>query len=168
MIGNVSPIAVNDDEAAWKEDFDTYMMDCVRQVNDSMPWLEVSDTASITLLNSVLGRDIYFAGPAYGAFKTALVHYAKRLAYKPTHKGIWAKTVSPETDFLKARYGSTSKLKTPNCSPPPSRNTRWAGWRSSKKPQEMSSFWPAPRQAFQQHQFCDRGCADQVHPALVE
>jgi 3-oxoacyl-[acyl-carrier protein] reductase len=100
VIGNVSALAVADDEAAWQAGFDTDMMHSVRLVNAAMPWLEKSDAASITLVSSVSGREIDFTGPAYGAFKAAIVHYAQGLAHKLAGKGIRANTVSPGNTYF--------------------------------------------------------------------
>jgi NAD(P)-dependent dehydrogenase (short-subunit alcohol dehydrogenase family) len=100
VIGNVSALAVADDEAAWQAGFDTDLMHCVRMVNAAMPWLEASSAASITLVSSVSGREIDFTGPAYGAFKAALVHYAHGLACKLAPKGIRANAVSPGNTYF--------------------------------------------------------------------
>lgn len=100
VIGNVSALAVSDDEAAWQAGFDTDMMHCVRMVNAAMPWLVASKAASITLVSSVSGREIDFTGPAYGAFKAALVHYSQGLAYKLAGKGIRANAVSPGNTYF--------------------------------------------------------------------
>jgi NAD(P)-dependent dehydrogenase (short-subunit alcohol dehydrogenase family) len=100
VIGNVSALAVSDDEAAWQAGFETDMMHCVRMVNAAMPWLETSKHASITLVSSVSGREIDFTGPAYGAFKAALVHYSQGLAYKLAGKGIRANAVSPGNTYF--------------------------------------------------------------------
>lgn len=100
VIGNVSALAVTDDEAAWQAGFEIDMMHCVRMVNAAMPWLEASNAASITLISSVSGREIDFTGPAYGAFKAALVHYSQSLAYKLAPKGIRANTVSPGNTYF--------------------------------------------------------------------
>ncbi|MBR2574875.1 MAG: SDR family oxidoreductase [Loktanella sp.] len=100
VIGNVSALAVADDEAAWQSGFDTDMMHSVRLVNAAMPWLEKSKAASIVLVSSVSGREIDFTGPAYGAFKAALVHYAQGLAYKLAPQGIRANTVSPGNTYF--------------------------------------------------------------------
>jgi 3-oxoacyl-[acyl-carrier protein] reductase len=100
VVGNVSALAVADDEAAWKAGFDTDMMHSVRLVNAAMPWLEKSSAASITLISSVSGREVDFTGPAYGAFKAALVHYAQGLAFKLAGKGIRANTVSPGNTYF--------------------------------------------------------------------
>lgn len=100
VIANVSALAVSDDEAAWQAGFETDMMHSVRLVNAAMPWLEKSDHAAITLISSVSGREVDFTGPAYGAFKAALVHYAQGLAYKLAGKGIRANTVSPGNTYF--------------------------------------------------------------------
>ena len=112
VIGNVSALAVNDDEASWQTGFDTDMMHCVRMVNAALPWLETSDTASITLVSSVSGREIDFTGPAYGAFKAALVHYAQGAAYKLAPQGIRANTVSPGNTYFES--GIWSQIETGN------------------------------------------------------
>ena len=100
VVANVSALAVADDEAAWVAGFETDMMHSVRLVNAAMPWLEQSTAASITLISSVSGREIDFTGPAYGAFKAALVHYAQGLAFKLAGKRIRANTVSPGNTYF--------------------------------------------------------------------
>lgn len=100
VVGNVSALAVADDEAAWQAGFETDMMHSVRLVNAAMPWLDKSDAASITLISSVSGREIDFTGPAYGAFKAALVHYAQGLAFKLAGQNIRANTVSPGNTYF--------------------------------------------------------------------
>lgn len=100
VVANVSALAVADDEAAWKAGFETDMMHTVRVVNAAMPYLEQSKAASITTVSSVSGREIDFTGPAYGAFKAALVHYAQGLAYRLAGKGIRANSVSPGNTYF--------------------------------------------------------------------
>lgn len=112
VIGNVSALAVADDEAAWQAGFETDMMHCVRMVNAAMPWLEASQAASITLVSSVSGREIDFTGPAYGAFKAALVHYSQGLAYKLAGKGIRANAVSPGNTYFEG--GIWAQIETGN------------------------------------------------------
>ena len=112
VIGNVSALAVTDDEAAWQAGFDTDMMHSVRLVNAAMPWLEESKAPSITLVSSVSGREIDFTGAAYGAFKAALVHYAQGLAYKLAPKGIRANTVSPGNTYFEG--GIWQQIETGN------------------------------------------------------
>ncbi|MFC6636533.1 SDR family oxidoreductase [Sulfitobacter sp. JBTF-M27] len=100
VVANVSALAVADDEAAWEAGFGVDMMHSVRLVNAAMPYLEKSKAASVTLISSVSGREIDFTGPAYGAFKAALVHYAQGLAVKLAPQGIRANTVSPGNTYF--------------------------------------------------------------------
>lgn len=100
VVGNVSALAVGDDEAAWAAGFEVDMMHSVRLIEAAMPYLKKSDAAAITLISSVSGREIDFTGPAYGGFKAALVHYAQGLAVKLAPMGIRANTVSPGNTYF--------------------------------------------------------------------
>jgi 3-oxoacyl-[acyl-carrier protein] reductase len=100
VVGNVSALAVADDEAAWEAGFQTDMMHCVRLVNAAMPWLEKSAAPSITLVSSVSGREVDFTGPAYATFKMAIVRYAQDLAFKLAPKMIRANSVSPGNTYF--------------------------------------------------------------------
>jgi 3-oxoacyl-[acyl-carrier protein] reductase len=100
VVANVSALAVDDSEAAWQRGFETDLMHSVRVVNAAMPFLEASQAGSITLISSVSGREIDFTGPAYGAYKAALVHYAQGLAYRLAPKQIRANTVSPGNTYF--------------------------------------------------------------------
>ncbi|MEJ1161268.1 SDR family NAD(P)-dependent oxidoreductase [Prosthecomicrobium sp. N25] len=100
VVANVSALAVADDEDAWMKGFNVDMMHTVRTVNAAMPYLEKSKSASITVISSVSGREIDFTGPAYGAFKAALVHYAQGLAYRLAPKMIRANAVSPGNTYF--------------------------------------------------------------------
>ena len=88
VVANVSALAVDDSEEAWQKEFEVDMMHTVRLVNLSLPHLEKSKAPSITVISSVSGREIDFTGPAYGAFKAALIHYAHGLAFKLAPKMI--------------------------------------------------------------------------------
>ncbi|ORE91365.1 short-chain dehydrogenase/reductase SDR [Stappia sp. 22II-S9-Z10] len=100
VVANVSALAVADDEAAWKAGFDVDMMHTVRLVTAAMPFLEASKAASITAISSVSGRETDFTGPAYGAYKAALVHYMHGLAVKLAPKMIRANAVSPGNTYF--------------------------------------------------------------------
>jgi 3-oxoacyl-[acyl-carrier protein] reductase len=100
VVANVSALAVDDSEEAWRRGFETDLMHTVRTVNAALPHLEASKSASVTIISSVSGREIDFTGPAYGAFKAALVHYAQGLAYRLAGKGIRANTVSPGNTYF--------------------------------------------------------------------
>ncbi|MBL6076840.1 SDR family oxidoreductase [Belnapia sp. T18] len=100
VVANVSALAVDDSEEAWHRGFETDLMHTIRTVNAALPHLEASKSASITIIASVSGREIDFTGPAYGAFKAALVHYAQGLAHRLAGKGIRANTVSPGNTYF--------------------------------------------------------------------
>ena len=100
LVANVSALAVDDSEEAWRKQFEVDMLHTVRAVNAAMPWLEKSETPAITIVSSVSGREIDFTGPAYGAFKAALIHYAHGLAHKLAPKMIRVNAVSPGNTYF--------------------------------------------------------------------
>ena len=100
VVANVSALAVSDDEEAWKQGFNVDMMHTVRTVNAALPSLEASKAPSICVISSVSGREVDFTGPAYGAYKAALVHYAQGLAYKLAPKMIRVNSVSPGNTYF--------------------------------------------------------------------
>jgi 3-oxoacyl-[acyl-carrier protein] reductase len=95
LVANVSALAVQDNEEAWQNAFQTDMLHTVRAINAALPHLEKSKHPAIVIISSVSGREVDFTGPAYGAFKAALVHYAQRLAYQLAPKMIRVNSVSP-------------------------------------------------------------------------
>lgn len=100
LVANVSALAVADDEDAWRRSFDTDMMHTVRAANAALPWLEASKHPAIVIISSVSGREVDFTGPAYGAFKAALIHYAQRLAFQLAPKMIRVNAVSPGNTYF--------------------------------------------------------------------
>ena len=92
---------MDDSEEAWAKELEVDLMHTVRTVNAAMPHLERSDAGSIVIVSSVSGREIDFTGPAYGAAKAALIHYAQGLAFRLAPKMIRANTVSPGNTYFK-------------------------------------------------------------------
>lgn len=99
-IANVSALAIGQDEASWRKEFEVDMLGTVRLVDAAMPWLEKSKAAAIVAVSSVSGREIDFAAGPYGTFKAALVHYVQGLAYQLAGKGIRANTMSPGNTYF--------------------------------------------------------------------
>lgn len=99
-IANVSALAIGQDEASWRKEFEVDMLGTVRLVEAAMPWLEKSGAASIVAVSSVSGREIDFAAGPYGTFKGAIVHYIQGLAYQLAAKGIRANTISPGNTYF--------------------------------------------------------------------
>lgn len=100
LVANVSALAVQDSEDSWRRAFDVDMMHSVRAVNAALPHLEKSKHAAIVFVSSVSGREVDFTGPAYGAFKAALIHYGQRLANQLAPKMIRVNSVSPGNTYF--------------------------------------------------------------------
>lgn len=100
IVSNVSALAIGNDDASWRAEFDTDMMGTVHVVDSAMPYLEASDAASIVIISSVSGREVDFAAGPYGVMKAALIHYAQGLAFQLAAKGIRANTVSPGNTYF--------------------------------------------------------------------
>lgn len=132
VVANVSALAIGNDEASWRREFETDLMGTVQLVDAAMPYLEASKAASIVTISSVSAREIDFAAGPYGTFKAAIVHYTQGLANQLACKGIRANTVSPGNTGC----GSTSATPTPSCTPRRWRSTRPGAWARPRK-------WPA-------------------------
>jgi 3-oxoacyl-[acyl-carrier protein] reductase len=100
LIPNVSALAVDESEEAWRKEFEVDMLHTVRAVNAAMPHLERSEAGAIVIVSSVSGREVDFTGPAYGAMKAALIHYAQRLAFQLAPKMIRVNSVSPGNTYF--------------------------------------------------------------------
>jgi 3-oxoacyl-[acyl-carrier protein] reductase len=100
LVANVSALAVEDNEEAWRKEFEVDMLHTVRAVNAALPHLEKSKAPAIVIVSSVSGREVDFTGPAYGAFKAALIHYSQRLAFQLAPKMIRVNAVSPGNTYF--------------------------------------------------------------------
>jgi NAD(P)-dependent dehydrogenase (short-subunit alcohol dehydrogenase family) len=88
LVCNVSALAVGDSAETWEKSFRVDMMHSVNAVAAALPFLEKSTAASIVLISSVSGFEVDFAAGSYGAFKAALIHYAKGLSRSLVATGI--------------------------------------------------------------------------------
>ena len=100
IVCNVSALAVGDTPETWEKSFRIDMMHTVNSVAAAMPYLEKSKSASITIVSSVSGFEVDFAAGSYGAFKAALIHYAKGLSNQLIAKGIRVNAVSPGNTYF--------------------------------------------------------------------
>ena len=100
LVANVSALAAQDVEESWSKAFEVDMMHTVHAVTAALPFLEKSKHPSIVIISSVSGREVDFAGPAYGALKAALIHYAQKLAYQHAPKMIRVNAVSPGNTYF--------------------------------------------------------------------
>src|SRR5258706_7067189 len=100
VVCNVSALAVVDTPDTCEKSFGTDMMHTVNSVAAALPYLEKSKSASITIISSVSGFEVDFAVGSYGAFKAALIHYAKGLSNQLIAKGIRVNVVSPGNTYF--------------------------------------------------------------------
>src|ERR1700761_4177947 len=100
IVCNVSALAVGDTTETWEKSFRVAMMHTVNSVAAAVPYLEKSKSASITIVSSVSGFEVDFAAGSYGAFKAALIHYAKGLSSQLIAKGIRVNAVSPGNTYF--------------------------------------------------------------------
>ena len=100
IVCNVSALAVGDTAETWEKSFRTDMMHTVNSVAAAVPYLEKSKSASIVIVSSVSGFEVDFAAGSYGAFKAALIHYAKGLSRQLVGKGIRVNCVSPGNTYF--------------------------------------------------------------------
>ena len=94
--------------------FDVDMMHTVHAVNAALPFLEKSKHPSIVIISSVSGREVDFTGPAYGAMKAALIHYAQRLAYQHAAKMIRVNSVSPGNTYFDGGFWQSAEKNLPD------------------------------------------------------
>ena len=106
-IANASALDMGSGEDAWQNEFEIDMMHTVRMVEAALPWIEKSDTGAILVISSVAGLEFDWTfpsygafSPAYGTFKSALIHYASRMASLLAPKHIRVNTVSPGHTYL--------------------------------------------------------------------
>jgi 3-oxoacyl-[acyl-carrier protein] reductase len=90
------------------------MMHTVHAVNAALPFLEKSEHPSIVIISSVSGREVDFTGPAYGAMKAALIHYAQRLAYQHAAKMIRVNSVSPGNTYFEGGFWQNAEKNLPD------------------------------------------------------
>jgi 3-oxoacyl-[acyl-carrier protein] reductase len=100
LVCNVSALAVGNTAETWENSFRVDMMHTVNSVAAALPFLESSKSASIVIVSSVSGFEIDFAAGSYGAFKAALIHYAKGLSNQLIGKGIRVNAVSPGNTYF--------------------------------------------------------------------
>ncbi len=114
LVANVSALAAQDVEESWGKAFDVDMMHTVNAVGAALPFLEKSRHPSIVVISSVSGREVDFAGPAYGAMKAALIHYAQKLALQHAPKMIRVNSVSPGNTYFDGGFWQSAEKNMPD------------------------------------------------------
>jgi 3-oxoacyl-[acyl-carrier protein] reductase len=114
LVCNVSALAVGDSTETWEKSFRVDMMHTVNAVAAAVPILEKSTSGSIVLISSVSGFEVDFAAGSYGAFKAALIHYAKGLSRQLVGKGIRVNCVSPGNTYFNGGIWQTIEKNMPD------------------------------------------------------
>jgi 3-oxoacyl-[acyl-carrier protein] reductase len=114
LVCNVSALAVGDSTETWEKSFRVDMMHTVNAVAAAVPILEKSTSGSIVLISSVSGFEVDFAAGSYGAFKAALIHYAKGLSRQLVGKGIRVNCVSPGNTYFDGGIWQTIEKNMPD------------------------------------------------------
>jgi NAD(P)-dependent dehydrogenase (short-subunit alcohol dehydrogenase family) len=114
LVCNVSALAVGDSAETWEKSFRVDMMHTVNAVAAAVPFLEKSTGGSIVLISSVSGFEVDFAAGSYGAFKAALIHYAKGLSRQLVGKGIRVNCVSPGKTYFDGGIWQTIEKNVPD------------------------------------------------------
>lgn len=114
LVCNVSALAVGDSAETWEKSFRVDIMHTVNAVAAAVPFLEKSRGGSIVLISSVSGFEVDFAAGSYGAFKAALIHYAKGLSRQLVSKGIRVNCVSPGNTYFDGGIWQTIEKNMPD------------------------------------------------------
>ena len=100
VVSNVSGFGVTPDDTGWRQSFEIDVMGTVHTVEAARPFLEVSDTAAIVVISSIVAVESVsdFAPPGwywpYAAMKAALTNYMASLSSTLAPQGIRANTVT--------------------------------------------------------------------------
>ncbi len=100
VVPNVSALAIERNEESWRAEFEVDLLHTVNAAEAAQPMLEKSDAGSIVIISSISGIEVDFAAGPYGAFKAALIHYAKTLACELAGKNIRVNSVSPGNTYF--------------------------------------------------------------------
>lgn len=96
-------------EEGWRANFEYDMLGAVRLVEGSMPYLEKSSNASVTMISTTAALEKFIAAGSYNAMKAAVLQYAGAIAQDVAPKGIRVNSVSPGPIFVEG--GSWDRIK---------------------------------------------------------
>jgi NAD(P)-dependent dehydrogenase (short-subunit alcohol dehydrogenase family) len=114
LVCNVSALSIGDMPQNWESTFRVDMMHTVNAVAAALPYLEKSKSASIVIVSSVSGFEVDFAAGSYGAFKGALIHYAKGLSVQLASKGVRVNAVSPGNTYFEGGVWENIEKNSPD------------------------------------------------------
>lgn len=116
VVANPSSFSVGVSEQDWQNGYSVDLMGTVHTVEAATPHLEKSalqsGDAAILIISSALVAEADTES-AYGAYKAALVHYAKGAARRLASKMIRVNTVSPGTIYFEDGFWGNAKRHMP-------------------------------------------------------
>lgn len=113
LIPNASALVGGADAESWRKGLDVDILGTVHAVEAALPFLEVSDAASIVAISSTAAINISGSVRAYSGVKAALISYMSGLSTNLGAKGIRANTVSPGAIFFEGGVWDVRKREAP-------------------------------------------------------
>jgi 3-oxoacyl-[acyl-carrier protein] reductase len=95
LVNNASALALGDDEASWEQSLAVDLMATVRASRAAIPFLVKGRDPAIINIASGSGMNPSVRTPAYGAAKSAAIHYTRTQAAALAMKGIRVNCVAP-------------------------------------------------------------------------
>jgi 3-oxoacyl-[acyl-carrier protein] reductase len=95
LVNNASALALGDDEASWEQSLAVDLMATVRASRAAIPFLVKGREPAIINIASGSGMNPSVRTPAYGAAKSAAIHYTRTQAATLAMKGIRVNCVAP-------------------------------------------------------------------------
>ena len=94
IVSNVTGGGGEGDDAS-RSQFEGHVLGAVRCLENSMPYLENSDNASVVMISSTAALEKFMGPRPYNATKAALIQYSGALSQELAPKGIRVNTISP-------------------------------------------------------------------------
>ncbi|HEX9625870.1 MAG TPA: SDR family oxidoreductase [Acidiferrobacterales bacterium] len=116
VIANPSAFGIGATEADWQNGYAVDLLGTVHTVEAAMPFLEQSaqrsgDAAILILATAAIAETDFES--AYGAYKSALVHYAKGAARRLAKQRVRVNTISPGTIYVEDGFWGNAKRNLP-------------------------------------------------------
>ncbi len=113
LVANVSALAVDNSEAAWRAAFEIDMLGTIRSIEAAQPFLEASDAGAVVAISSIAALQYFGGVRAYNSIKAALINHVSNLAHQLASKGVRANTVSPGTIYFEGGVWHKRELEQP-------------------------------------------------------
>jgi 3-oxoacyl-[acyl-carrier protein] reductase len=113
LVANVSALAGDDSDEAWRAAFEIDMMATKNTIDAVLPHLERSQAGAIVAISSISALQYFGGVRAYNSIKAALINHISNLAHALAPKGIRANTVSPGTIYFEGGVWHQRELNQP-------------------------------------------------------